>query len=81
MFEPLSANPYIPSYLKLCTECVRKKHLNDNNLVATMSMRNNDPKEPIRNGHKFNKQRVRKITLITILKILFKATFKLKLIH
>lgn len=52
MFDPLhvSENPYIPSYLKWCTECVRKKHLNDNNLVPTMSIRNNDPKEPIRNG-------------------------------
>lgn len=50
MFDPLSANPYIPSYLKLCTECVLKKHLIDINLVPNMSMRNDDPKEQIRNG-------------------------------
>lgn len=34
MFDPLSANPYTLSYLKLRTECVRKKHLNTINLVA-----------------------------------------------
>lgn len=50
MFDPLSASPYILSYLKLCTEFVLKKHLIDINLVPTMSMRNDDPKEQIRNG-------------------------------